>query len=157
MKREQQGQSSDPDAPRSLKIDFYHLRDSDLATPLATLAQQTAASGLGFWFWARKTTLLKSVINCGRFVRTASLLMTAIWLRGMSMPVSGSTVMWGQTRSKPAILLLQTVLSRQIFSSLTVSLIFLTAPARQLWLLQETAGVGGQLTGTGKLPLFFSG
>ena len=28
-----------------LQIDFYHLRDSDLATPLAMLAHKTLASG----------------------------------------------------------------------------------------------------------------
>ena len=38
-------QSSDPNAPRSLQIDFYHLRDADLATPLAMLAHKTVASG----------------------------------------------------------------------------------------------------------------
>jgi len=42
---QQDSHTSDKHASRSLQIDFYHLRDADLATPLAMLAHKTAASG----------------------------------------------------------------------------------------------------------------
>lgn len=39
------GHPSEQPASTAVQIDFYHLRDADLATPLAMLAHKTAASG----------------------------------------------------------------------------------------------------------------
>ena len=39
------GHPSDPPVSPAVQVDFYHLRDADLATPLAMLAHKTAASG----------------------------------------------------------------------------------------------------------------
>ena len=39
------GRPSELTPPQAVQIDFYHLRDADLATPLAMLAHKTVASG----------------------------------------------------------------------------------------------------------------
>ena len=40
--------------PALLQIDFYHLRDADLATPLAMLAHKAVAVGHKLLIFARK-------------------------------------------------------------------------------------------------------
>tara|TARA_B100001057_G_scaffold170648_1_gene171447 strand:+ start:90 stop:593 length:504 start_codon:yes stop_codon:yes gene_type:complete len=47
-------QLSEQDEPVLSQIDFYHLRDSDMATPLAMLAHKTVASGHKLLILAQK-------------------------------------------------------------------------------------------------------
>ena len=49
-------QLSVQDEPALLQVDFYHLRDADLATPLAMLAHKTVASGHKLLILAKKNS-----------------------------------------------------------------------------------------------------
>ena len=57
--------------PALLQIDFYHLRNADLATPLAMLAHKTVASGQSFLYLRRKTAMWLSVKDFGHSGQTA--------------------------------------------------------------------------------------